>query len=256
VQFQIGRISSELGRTSEAVAAFEEAAASRPDAPEITRALALTLLRAGRTAEAETQIAAAIESASRFGAEEIAAAHAVAARIALARDQPDAALEHADMVQKANPSIPMRAFVQGQILAKSAETEEAARVLRGAAAMVRQHDSALEGLQVALGQVLVTLHEAQAAEAAFRSELEDFPRSIAAYTELAELLHAADRDDEAATLADALLIASPTPDGYAAAAKVWMLLGETARAAEVRADARTRFPAESALGRLARVKTR
>ena len=256
VQFQIGRISSELGRTSEAIAAFEEAAASRPDAPEITRALALTLLRAGRTAEAETQIAAAIESASRFGAVEIAAAHAVAARIALARDQPDAALEHADMVQKANPSIPMHALVQGELLAKNGDTEEAARLLRGAAAMVRQHDRALEGLQVTLGQVLATLKETQPAEAAFRAELADFPRSIAAYTELAQLLHAAGRDEEASALAETLLMASPTPDGYAAAAKVWMLLGETARAAEVRADARTRFPAESAPGRLARVKTR
>jgi len=256
VHFQIGRLSSELGRTSEAIAALEEAAALRPDAPEISRALALTLLRAGKTAEAEAQIAVAIEAASRFGAEEIAAAHAVAARIALAREKPEAALEHADAVQKANPSIPMHALVQGELLAKNGDTEEAARLLRGAAAMVRQHDRALEGLQVTLGQVLATLKETQPAEAAFRAELADFPRSIAAYTELAQLLHAAGRDEEASALAETLLMASPTPDGYAAAAKVWMLLGETARAAEVRADARTRFPAESAPGRLARVKTR
>jgi tetratricopeptide (TPR) repeat protein len=201
------------------------------------------LLRAGKLPAADDEITAAIEASSRFGAAEIAASHEVAARIALARHNADAALRHADAVQNAAPAMPMRAFVQGQVLAANGETEEASRVLRGAAAMLRQHDATLEGLQLALGRTLMALDQREDAETAFRAELTSFPRNTAAYTDVVQLLHDTDRDDEAGKVVTSLLTATPTPEGYATAA-------------EVRSDARSRFPLESAPARLARVKPR
>jgi tetratricopeptide (TPR) repeat protein len=259
VPYQIGLLTTELGRTTDAIAALQQAATLRPDAPEITRALAVALLRAGRLTDADAEAEIAIRTAADFGAAEIAASHDIAARIALARSDPDAALAHADAVQSANPSMPMRAFIQARLLAadgQDADREEAVRVLRGAVAMVRQRDGALEGLQLALGQALAALDEPEPAEAAFRAELEDFPRSVTTYSELVQLLHGTDRNDDAAHVIDGLLAMVPTPEGYAAAARLWTALGETARAADVRSDARGRFPSEAVPARSARVTPR
>jgi uncharacterized protein HemY len=129
-------------------------------------------------------------------------------------------------------------------------------VLRGALAMVRQRDGALEGLQLTLGQTFAALAQPEPAEAAFRAELAEFPRSITAYSELVQLLHAADRNDEASGVIDALLATVPTPEGYATAARLWTALGETARAADVKSDARARFPTESSPARTARATPR
>jgi tetratricopeptide (TPR) repeat protein len=255
VHYQIGVLATELGQTSDAIAALQQAAALRPDAPEVARALARALMRAGRLADADAQAEIAIKASEDFGAAEVAASHDLAARIALARSDPDTALAHADAVQSANPSVPMRAFIEGRLLSASGgpeNLEKAARVLRGALALVRQRDGALEGLQLALGQTLAALDQPEAAEAAVRAELLEFPRSVTAYSELVQLLHAADRNDEASGVIDALLATVPTPDGYAAAARLWTALGENARAADVRSDARGRFPAESTPVRTAR----
>jgi hypothetical protein len=122
--------------------------------------------------------------------------------------------------------------------------------------MLRQHDVALEGVQLTLGDVLLTLDRPVDAETAFRAELTDYPNSVAAFSGLARALHASDRLVEAGQTLDALLTAAPTPDGYAAAIKLYTAFGNAARAAELKSDARGRFPAESSLARAARVRTR
>ena len=115
--------------------------------------------------------------------------------------------------------------------------------------MLRQHDLALEGVQLALGEVRLSLEKPADAEAAFRAELTDFPNSVAAYTGLAKALYAADRLSEAEQTVTALLASAPTPVGYAAAIRLYSTFGNAARAAELRSDARGRFPAESSLAR-------
>ena len=255
VQYQIGLLSSELGRTQDAIAAFEAAAAQRPDSPEVLTALALTVAPT-KPEDAQRLIDLALEAAARLGPSEIASVHEVAARIAVAQDSAEQADTHAAAVQAARPDVPMRAFVQGWLLARAGNNEEAERVLIEAAAMLRQHDTALEGVQLTLGEVRLALEKPADAEAAFRAELTDFPNSVAAYSGLAKALYASDRLPEADQAITALLASAPTPVGYAAAVRLYSTFGNTARAAELRSDARGRFPAESSLARSERVKQR
>jgi tetratricopeptide (TPR) repeat protein len=253
VHYQAGLLSSELGRTQDAINAFEAAAELRPDSPEVLTALALALAPS-QPVEAQRRIDLAIEAAAVLGPTEIAAVHEAASRLALARGDAEAAEKHAEAVQKARPEVPMRAFVQGWLLAEAKNEIEAERVLQEAAAMLRQHDVALEGVQVTLGQVLLALERPVDAEAAFRAELADYPTSVAAFSGLANALHASEKLVEADQTVALLLAHAPTPDGYAAAIRLYTAFGNTARAAELRSDARGRFPAESSLARAGRVK--
>jgi len=255
VHYQIGLLSSELGRTQDAIAAFEAAAAQRPDSPEVLSALALAVAPS-KPAEAQRLIDLAIEAAARLGPSEIASVHDAAARIAVNQNDAEQADKHAAAVQAARPDVPMRVFVQGWLLARAGNNEEAERVLMEAAAMLRQHDLALEGVQLALGEVRLLLEKPADAEPAFRAELAHFPNSVAAYSGLAKALYAADRLPEADQTITALLASAPTPSGYAAAIRLYSTFGNAARAAELRSDARARFPAEFSLARSERVKTR
>jgi tetratricopeptide (TPR) repeat protein/peptidoglycan hydrolase-like protein with peptidoglycan-binding domain len=253
VHYQIGLLSSELGRTPDAIDAFEAAAALRPDSPEVLTALALALAPS-QPADAQSRIDQAIESAAVLGPTEIAAVHEAATRIALARGDAEQAEKHAEAVQAARPEVPMRAFVQGWLLAEAKNDAEAERVLQEAAAMLRQHDMALEGVQLTLGQVLLARDKPVDAEAAFRAELTDYPTSVAAFTGLARALHASEKLVEADQTIATLLASAPTPEGYAAAIRLYTAFGNPARAAELRSDARGRFPAESSMARAGRVK--
>jgi len=191
-----------------------------------------------------------------LGPTEIASVHDAATRIALARSDAEQAERHAEAVQAARPEIPMRAFVQGWLLTKAGDNAEAERVLQEAAAMLRQHELPLEGVQLTLGEVLLSLERPADAEAAFRAELTDFPNSVAAYSGLAKALYASEKLTDADQTLTALLESVPTPEGYAAAIKLYTAFGNPARAAQLRSDARGRFPAETSLARAERVRTR
>jgi tetratricopeptide (TPR) repeat protein len=244
VHYQIGLLSAEMGRTADAIAALRAAGALRPDAPEISRALATALLRDGQLDEAREQADLGIALAAPHGVREIAAAHAVAARVALALKDPDAAVHHADAVQAAEPAIPMRPFVQATLLIEAGKHAEAVAMLEEAAATLRQHGATLEGLNLQRGGALAQLERSADAEAAYREEVREYPHGVAAYEGLAALYRNA--KDEAATerLVDELLVAAPTPQGYAAAVRIWSALGQTARADAIRSDARARFRAD------------
>lgn len=248
VQFAV--LATELGRTSEAIASLRAASALRPDAPEIPRMLATVLSRTGDAAEAQGQAELAIALSTPLGPPEIALSHEIAARLAVHRGDRDAALAHADEAQAANPTLPVHAFIEGSLLAAGGAHDEAAATLRKAVALLRQHDLQLEGLQVVLARSLLALDLPDEAEAAFRDELEAFPQNVDAYAGLALLLGERDRVEERDAVIADLLSAVPTPDGYAAAARVWTTLGERARAERVRSDAQARFRPEPAPSRV------
>ena len=247
VHYQIGVLSARMGRAQEAVAAFRAAAALRPDAPEVPRALAAALVRTGHPDEARLQADLAIALAQPHGARAIAEAHEVAARVALARKDPDAALEHADAVQAADPTVPMRPFVQGTLLVDAGRFDEAVPVLQEAAAMLHQHESTLEGLHASLGMALSRVEQPMEAEVAYREELRAFPHSIVAHTGLAMLYTATKREADAVEVMDDLLASTPTPEGYAAAARLWTAVGQRSRAEAVNSDARARFRGDPSL---------
>lgn len=257
VHYQIGLLSASMGRTDQAIAALETAASLRPDAPEIPRALAASLMAGGRPADAQVQAELSATLAQSNGSADLSSAHQLAARVALARKDSDLALMHADAAQSANPAVPMRSFVEGRLLVDAGRYDEAVRLLQEAAAMLHQHESALQGLHTTLGDALARLERPQEAEAAYVEELRAFPHSLAAYSGLATLAYTAKNEDAAAAVVRELLASTPTPEGFAAGVRVWMELGENGRAEALRSDARARFRGDPSLAIvLARDKSR
>jgi tetratricopeptide (TPR) repeat protein len=255
VHYQIALLSLELGRSQDAIAALETAVTLRPDSPELLSALAVALAPT-KPADAQRHLERALELAARFGAAELALVHEAAARIALAAQDEVTALRHAESAQAAAPVRPVRAYIDGLLLAMRGDDVAAATVLQEGAAVMRQHDVDLEGLHLALADVLLRLGRYPDAEAEFQAELESYPRSVAARSGLASAQHAGGKTAEALATVDALIAAMPTPDAYAAAIRLLTAFGETSRAGALRSAARERFPLETAQARTARASRR
>jgi len=125
--------------------------------------------------------------------------------------------------------------------------DEALPAFEEAVAAVKSHGRELEELYWYLGDTLGRLERFAEAEMQFREELRAFPRSLRAYSSLATLYHASNRASGVEDVLEALIDATPTPEGYDVAARLWTIVGEPSRAAALRADARTRFRGDPSL---------
>ena len=251
VHYQLGVLLARSGRVDEAVAPLRDAGELRPDAVEIPLALAEVLLRAGRLDDAQEAADRAIDIA----ADDHAAAgdaQALAARVALARKDVDAATMHADAALAANPGLPMPQFVRGRLAYDEGQYDAALMAFREAAAITSEHTTAIPDLHLYIGECLSHMEQYGEAEVEFRQELEAFPRNIQAYASLAMLYHAAGRDAEVEDVLNELVEAAPTPEGYGLAARLWMVLGERSRAEALKSDARARFRGDPSLALLGR----
>ena len=251
-QYQLGMLLSRAGRLEEAVAAFRAAASVEPDDPYIPAALAGVLMRARRYDEASDRAALAVALAERHDVRARASAYKMAARVALALDDSERAQAYGGAAEREDPGMPMAHFVRGRLLHAEGRYEEALVPFEEAAAVLVQHGRALEELYWYLGDTLGRLNRYGEAEAHFREELQAFPRGIRAYSSLATLYHASNRTSGVEEALDALVDTAPTPEGYAAAARLWTIVGEPARAAALRADARVRFSGDPSLAWFAR----
>lgn len=243
VQYQLGRLLGRVGRREEAERAFRAAARLEPDNPHIPITVASLLLRADLPEEAWTQAALGVALAEHRDDRAAAAAHQVAARVALALDDFELAERHAGDAERQDPSLPLTAFVRGRALYSEGQYEAALAVFEEAAAALDQADRTLEDLHLHLGETLTHLDRLAEAEEQFERELRAFPHSIRAYSSLAMLYHASSRTADFETVLERLVEGSTTPTGYDAAARLWTIAGEPSRAAALRAEARTRFRA-------------
>ena len=242
VHYQLGMLLGRVGRVDEAARAFRQAASVEPDNPYVPAALADLLLRAGQPQQARPHAELAVALAEHHDGRSVETAAAIAARVTLALDDVDAALAHADAAGRAGFGRPLSDFVRGRAAHAAGRYEEALVWLEAALAVVEQDGRPIEDLRLSLGETLVALNRQAEAEAHFRGELRDFPRSVRAYSGLAALLHESQRGDALQETLDALVDALPTPEGYRAAARLWSVAGEPSRAAALRAEARNRFP--------------
>src|SRR4029079_17520022 len=104
VQFQIASLLARTGRTDEAIKAFTAVGAERPDAVEVPLQLAVVMLHAHRDDDAAMQADRAVALAeTQMDPRLKAAAHEIAARVALAREDAAAAQMHAAEAQHADP---------------------------------------------------------------------------------------------------------------------------------------------------------
>jgi len=252
IHFQIGVLLSRTGRIEEAILEFSKVRELRPDASLAARALADALLKTGKIDAAKEQAAIAVMLAEAEGPAEIFAAHEVAARVALAGSDDEAALQHAEAAHEADPTIPVQQFVQGRLLYDEGQYEKAAASLEEATAVLMANGRSLADLHLYLGESLARLDRYDEAESQFREELRDFPRSIQAYTSLAMLYRASNRDGAVEDVLNELVASTPTPEGYGVAVRLWTILGDPSRAEALRSDARTRFRGDPSLALLGR----
>jgi arylsulfatase A-like enzyme len=192
------------------------------------------LLRLGKLDEAKSLATQATKAAP-------ATAHALLARIALARDDGADARRQAALAQQADPALPMPLFVDAILLYKAGKYEAAAPAFEQALQAAQGAAIAIEELHYDYADTLTRLERYPDAESQFREEIRLFPRRVPARVSLAMLYHAQRRDLDARSVVDDLVNAAPTPEAYAAAARLWTILGDRERAAATRAISRERF---------------
>jgi len=250
IHFQIGTLLARTGRIEEAVLEFVKVRELRPDVSSAARALADALLKAGRTEAAAEQAAVAVRLAEDERPADRFAAHEVAARVALTSMDAEAAKMHADAAYEADPAMPVRQFVQGRLLYDEGRYAQAAASFEEAVATLAANRRSLPDLHLYLGESLARLDRYEEAESQFREELRAFPRSIQAYTSLAMLYRASNRDAAVEDVLNELVASTPTPEGYGVAARLWTILGDPTRAEALRSDARSRFRGDPSLALL------
>jgi len=253
IHYQLGVVLARTGRMEEAILEFGMVRELRPEASSGARALADALLKAGKTDAAREQAAIAVKLAEdEKSAADVFAAHEMAARVALTSGDSAAATEHAEAAHQADPTMPVPQFVQGRMLYDEGRYEDATASFEQAVAAVTEHRRSLADLHLYLGESLARLDRYDEAEAQFREELRDFPRSVQAYTSLAMLYRASNRDAAVEDVLNELVASTPTPEGYGVAARLWTILGDPTRAEALRSDARTRFRGDPSLALLGR----
>lgn len=252
VRQQLGAVLARTGRLTEAAGELERVRELRPDSSAAARALADVLLRLGRTDGAREQSDAAVALAAAEGPLAEYAAHEMAARVSLASKDPDGARAHAEAAAAADPGMPVPQFVQGRLLYEDGQYEAAAAMLADAIGALESRGASLADLHFYLGEALARLDRYDEAEAQFRAELRDYPRNFQAYTSLAMLYRAARQDEAVEDVLNELVAATPTPEGYGVAARLWTILGDRSRAEALRSDAQTRFRGDPSLALLGR----
>jgi tetratricopeptide (TPR) repeat protein len=247
VQYQTATLLLRAGRIPEAEKAFRDVSALDPDNPYVQVALADALLREGREEDAEASAALAVALAEHQDGQARAAAYRMATLVALEREDAERAAEHAASAERDDPKVPMSAYVTGRQAHAAGLNEDALASFEKASQALARNRSSLESVHWYLGDTLVRLGRDSEAEKAFREELRAFPRYISGYTSLATLYHASGRPDAIRETLDDLVTAVPTPEGYDAAARVWLSVGDAAAAAALRTDARARFKGDPSL---------
>jgi tetratricopeptide (TPR) repeat protein len=256
VHFQLGTLLARSGRLDEAAASFRRAASAAPTSAEFGTLAAETLRRAGRLGDARKQVDDALTRADAASATERADAHETATRIALEQKDGNAAARHAQLAHEADPSRPVPAFVRGRLASEEGRREDAVTAFAEAVDALTPGGPRLADLHQSYGDALLDLERHADAEAQFKLQIDTFPESPAAYISLATVYRATERSGEIEGLVTRLLDAVPTPAGYAAAARLWRVLGEADRANQVTTEALRRFPGGSTRALLERAARR
>ena len=250
VQYQLGSALMRAGRLDEAITVLQDARERMPEEPDFALTLADALMRAGRVEPASTQVDEAVVLARASDAPARAAAHELAARIALAKNDVNAALAHAKSAHDADPALPIEGFVRGRILYDDAKYDEASAAFQEAVTALRAQKRSIPDLHLYLGESLAHLERYSEAETQYREELRTFPRNVHVYSRLAMLYAATNRQEAVEDVLNELVAATPTPESYAVAARLWTIVGNPTRAEALRSDARDRFKGDPSLALL------
>ena len=250
--YRLGLNAARLGRTQEALAAFERVTAIRPGHGEGTLAGARVEVDAARFDAAETRLTTALEASPALPAAARASAHGMLAAVAASRKRPAEARAQAAQAEQAAGDVPYVAFLEGRLLHDSDDNAAALEAFDQVVATLGDRPSPFDGLSWYRGDSLARLDRHPEAVEAFERAIAEAPFDLRAYTSLATLQHAMNRDEAAVATVERLVRAVPTPAGYATAVRLFALIGERSRSVELRAESRVRFAGESATPRRSR----
>ncbi len=239
---QLAAFAIRTDRFDLAIDAYRHVIELRPSDPAGYLGASTTDLRVRRLedarahAELAAQVAPAKDAASR------AAAHGLLAKIALARHDADAARSEAALAHKADPALPMPAYVDGRLLYDQGKYDEALPLFEGAiAGLAKSGARQMPELHFYAADALGRLERYPEAEQEFLAELKYFPQNTRARAGLAMLYQQTDRADRAADVITEMLRTTPTPDAYALGARLYTMFGNLQQANAVRAEARGAF---------------
>ena len=203
-----------LGDLPKAIATYKHAIEIAPElADGIAISIANLQFKTGDLAGAEAHARLAMNRSP-------GAAHMVLAHVALSRHDAATAEKEARASMEDNSHIRDGAVVLAQVLATSGRLDEALRTIDG----ISRDRSPVENLDATRGDILARMQRNAEAEQAFRSELENFPHNLDAYTKYAILLATEGRVPDARATLDAMQRANPGAAAQRAAASTRKLL--------------------------------
>jgi arylsulfatase A-like enzyme len=216
VWLELAHAYARLGRTADAVRAYQQIVAHNPKDPSGLLGAARGLLELGKLddAQAHAQLGVAVAPAG---------AHELLARIAVARGDRDAAVREAVATEAAG-GLPMRAFVEGLLAYKSEHYDEAVTQLLEAHHAIEGRNVRMADLNFYLADSFARLQRYPEAERYFLEEIRLFPYNTGARIGLATLYRAMNRGADSDRVIDDLVRASPTPANRALAARLHSVL--------------------------------
>jgi arylsulfatase A-like enzyme/predicted Zn-dependent protease len=238
---QYGEALSRLGRFAAAFDAYAQMIRLQPDEPNGALGAAAALLALDRLPDARAHAELAIKSAPSEAYQALALIDAAQGRAA-------DAIANAERAARAEPGLPMVAFIRGTLDYNGHRYEPALQQLSEARREFARRSAQPRDLNFMIGDSLARLGRYPEAEPFLRDEVRLYPQHVRARASLAMLYQSMGRDADAARALDDLIRAVPSADAYATAASVWRMFGDTARAAALEAEQRKRFGAGRPVG--------
>lgn len=227
------------GRLEEAVAAYKKQVEASPHDPAALVSVAQALIELGKLDEAKQQADMALRVLPETDKRWRASAHKMLMRVALAQNNLVEARAEAQKGQKEDPSIPLPDYLEGLIRYNANQFADALPYFEKAVRAVEGRAFQVPDLRYYLGDTLGRLERYAEAEQQLREEVRQFPMDLRARAGLAMLCQAQGRTADAARAIEGIITIAPTPQGFTLAEKLWTMFGEPARAAGVRAQAKT-----------------
>jgi tetratricopeptide (TPR) repeat protein len=229
-----------LGRGAEAIAAFDKVLGLDPLKPETHLALA-------RIYALRRDPVRAADHAALAAQRDPAAANETLAELAMDANRLDDARQFAVRSAEADPSRYMPPFLLGTIARQRGRCDEAILHFTRAIGLKERDPSAVvRNLHAALADCLARAGRSAEAEREFQAELAAIPGSPEARVGLATLLRSLGRDAEAREVLAGLIRSTPNADAsiYAIVVRAFTTLGDSDAARQWAAQARAKFPGD------------
>ena len=236
---QLAVFATRVDRHDLAVDAYKHYIALKPAEPTGYIGAAAAFLKLRKLDEAREHAALAAEVAPPADRRSRASAHEMLAKIALAKHDTEAAREEARLAREEDPTLPLPLYIEGRLLYDQGKYAEALPLFLQAGAELKKSGTLqITELHFYTGDTLGRLERYPEAEAEFIAELKLFPHNTRARGGLAMLYQASGNPDAASKALTDMLRATPTPESYALAARLYTMFGDRQRADAVRAEAR------------------